>query len=221
MMQQEIAILAANFPTPADRNWLRLFVQSLQDENTRFYSAYWASEQQARNAALLQFTQQWQSVYYPKLARFLTNTQQGSGELLLSLPLGGEGRTVNGGKELNTIAVEFPRTVEAVPEALYAFVHEAVAKLADEAIADNTTPAEQRSGASITYEGNGAVRSGALLLQRVAPDLLPGYMRFYIGTLGRAIPTGDPTAAFEATFPLPAAILTAVGKQIDVVLGGI
>ena len=25
-------MLAANFPQPADRNWLRLFVQSLQDE---------------------------------------------------------------------------------------------------------------------------------------------------------------------------------------------
>src|SRR5215212_9758744 len=30
-IQQQIALLAANFRTPADRNWLRLFVQSLQD----------------------------------------------------------------------------------------------------------------------------------------------------------------------------------------------
>src|SRR4051812_45712270 len=41
--QQEIALLAANFPSAADRNWARLFVQSLQDESTRFYHAYWTN----------------------------------------------------------------------------------------------------------------------------------------------------------------------------------
>jgi hypothetical protein len=65
------------------------------------------------------------------------------------------------------------------------------------------------------------VRAGALLLQRVAPELAAGYMRFYLRTLGSAAPTGDPTTAFAAAFPVPAAILTAVGRQIDVVLGGI
>jgi hypothetical protein len=46
-------------------------------------------------------------------------------------------------------------------------------------------------------------------------------MRFYLQTLGRTAPTGDPTAAFEGAFSIPTAILTAVTKQIDVVLGGI
>ena len=31
--QQEIALLAQNFPSPADRDWARLFMQSLQDES--------------------------------------------------------------------------------------------------------------------------------------------------------------------------------------------
>jgi len=220
-MQQEIAILAANFASPADRNWLRLFVQSLQDENTKFFHAYWTGEQQARGAAFAQFNQQWVAQYYPKLSRFLNNTQQSAGDLILSIPVGGEGRTVSDGKQSNAIAVEFPKTPEAAAEPLYVFVHEAVAKLVEEAITDNTTPAEQRSGATIGYSGNGAVQAGAVLLQRVSPDLAAGYMRFYLQTLGKSAPAGDPTAAFAAAFPIPQAILNAVTKQIDVVLGGI
>jgi hypothetical protein len=220
-IQQEIALLAANFPTQADRNWLRQFVQSLQDESTRFYHAYWTEEQQKRGPALAAFREAWMSKYYPKLSRFLNNTQQGAGRLVLSVPLGGEGRTISDGKQSNMIAVEFPTTVDAAPEALFSFAHESVAQLVDEAIRDNTTPAEQRSGVTSGYTGNGAVRSGALLMQRIAPDLVQGYMRFYLKTLGNTPPSGDVTAAFAAGFPVPQPILTAVGHQIDVILGGI
>jgi len=220
-IQQQIALLAANFPSPADRNWLRLFVQSLQDESTKFFHGYWTGEQQTRGAAYAAFQAAWTSRYYPKLSRFLNNTQQSAGQLVLSIPLGGEGRTVNDGKQSNLIAVVFPATIDAAPEALFGFVHEAVAKLVGEAIADNTTAAEQRSGVTVGYTGNGAVRGGALLLQRVAPELVPAYMRFYLATIGQNAASGDPSAAFAAAFSLPTAILNAVNRQIDVVLGGI
>jgi hypothetical protein len=220
-MQQEIAVLGASFPTAADRNWLRLFVQSLQDESNRFYHAYWTAEQQTRGAAFAAFQEAWASTYYPKLSRFLNNTQQAAGQVVLSLPLGGEGRTVNDGKQSNLIAVPFPVAIDSAPQALFVFAHEAVARIVEEAIADNTTPAERRTGAATGYSGNGAVRGGALLLKRVAPDLVPAYMRFYLGTLGQAAPAGDPTAAFTAAFALPDAIATAIDKQIDIVLGGI
>ena len=219
-MAQEIAILAANFPQPADRTWLKTFVTSLQDEDKRFYHDYWAKEQTARGAAFAAVNEAW-ATYYPKLSRFLNNTQQAGGQLLLSLPLGGEGRTVNDGKQSNIIAVLYPTTVEQAPDALFVFAHEAVASLVNEAITDNTTPAQQRSGAAIEFAGNGAVRGGAVLLKHVAPDLLPDYMRFYLRTLGRPVPSGDPTAAFTAAFPIPDAILAAATQQIELVLGGI
>jgi hypothetical protein len=221
-MRQELGLLASLFQAPADRNWLRLFVQSLQDENSKFYQAYWNAQQSARAAGYAAFSAQWQSAYYPKLQRFLNNTQQASGDLLLSVPLGGEGRTLNETNESNIIAVAYPATADAAPDALYAFVHEAVARLVDEAIADNTTPAEKRSGATAGYEGVGAVRGGALLLQRAAPELLQGYMRYYLSIAGAAAPTaGDATATFAAAFPMPQPIVDAIGKEIDVVLGGI
>jgi hypothetical protein len=220
-LAQQIAMLAAVFRAPADRSWLRLFVQALQDESTKFFHAYWTNEQQARGAAYAEVSVQWSSRYYPKLSRFLNNTQQPNGQFVLSIPLGGEGRTVNDSKTSNIIAVEFPKTVEAAPEALFSFVHEAVGQLAQEAINDNTTPAEQRSGVTSGYVGNGSVRGGAVLLQRVLPDLVPDYMRFYLRALGRNPSAGDPTAAFVAAFPLPPAILNGLTRQIDVVLGGI
>lgn len=220
-LAQEIALLAANFPTPADRDWLRKFVAALQDEDKRFYHAYWMNEQTVRGSAYTEVNQKWTTEWYPKLSRFLNNTQQARGELILSIPLGGEGRTVNNGKQDNLIAVGYPRTLATAPEALFAFVHEAVATLVHEAIKDNTTPAETRSGAASGYEGNGAVRGGEMLLEHVAPDLVPAYMRYYLATLGRTAPAGDPRATFEATFPLPPAILDAVKRMIDVTLGGI
>ena len=220
-MAQEIALLAANFPTPADRDWLRKFVAGLEDEDKRFYHAYWTNEQQVPSAGFAQVNQQWTSQWFTKLSRFLNNTQQPRGELVLSLPLGGEGRTVNNGKQDNLIAVGYPKTLESAPEALFAFVHEAVATLVNEAINDNTTPAEQRNGVTIGYQGNGAVRGGAMLLEHVAPELLPAYMRFYLATLGRTAPAGDPRSTFESTFPIPQAILDATRKAIDMALEGI
>jgi hypothetical protein len=221
MQQQEIALLAQNFPSPADRNWARLFMQSLQDESSKFYHAYWTSEQQTRGAGFAQVNQQWTAEWYPKLARFLNNTQQASGELSLSLPLGGEGRTINGGKVSNSVAVNFPKTADAAPEALFGFAHEVVAKLVDEVVRDNTTPAEQRSGATAGYTGNGAVRGGAILIEKTMPDLAQAYMRYYLAQTGATPPTGDPRTAFEAAFPLPTAIVSALRQTIESVLGGI
>jgi hypothetical protein len=111
--------------------------------------------------------------------------------------------------------------VDAAPDVLFAVAHEAVASVVDGVIRDNTTPAEQRSGATAGYVGNGAVRGGALLLQRVAPDLVPAYMRYYLGTAGLTSIAGDPATTFASTFPLPQQILDAIGREIDVVLGGI
>ena len=220
-IQAEIAVLAANFPTAADRDWLRLFVQALQDESNRFYHSYWSAEQQTRSAARAELESRWRETYYPKFRRFLSNTQQGSGELILSLPLDGEGRTINDSKRANAIAVTFPESPATAMEAIYVFAHEVVNKVAEIAITDNITPNEQRSGVAARYSASGTVRGGALLIQRVAPELLDGYMRYYLRSIGSTAQAGAVTTAFAAAFPLPDAIRDAIARQIDAVLGGI
>jgi len=91
-------------------------------------------------------------------------------------------------------------------------------------VRDNSSPTDDRNGDVAKWTALAAVRGGAMLLQRVAPDLVAGYQRYYL-RIARASATaqsaGDPSAAFNATFPLPANIVTALDRQIDIVLGGI
>jgi hypothetical protein len=218
--QQLLGVLNATFPSAADRDWLRLFVQSLADENTRFYQSYWSGEQTGRAATRQAADSVWR-VYRPRLQRFLNNTQQLGGEIMLSLPLDGEGRTVAYSKQQTEVAVGFPDTPAGAAEPVYVFAHEIVNAITATAINDNITPSEQRNGAGARYTANANVRAGALLLQRAAPELATGYMRYYLRSAGIAAPAGDPSSVFVATFPLPDTIRDAITRQLEVVLGGI
>lgn len=218
-----VAILAASFPTAADREWLRVFVQSLAEENERFYQQHWTSAQRTQAGALDAVSALWRDTYGRRFERFLANTQQTRGEILLSLPLDGEGRTIAASAgRAGIIAVQFPEDPGNALDAIYVFAHESVIPVVTTAIADNVTPAEQRSGVADRYASHAAVRGGALLLQRIAPDAADGYMRYYLRSAGATVSaSGDPRPAFAATFPLPELILSAITRQLEVVLGGI
>jgi len=220
-VQALFGVLGGSFPAGADRDWLRLFMQSLADENSRFYHDYWSGEQAARSATREAVDTLWQRTYRPRIQRFLNNTQQENGEFMLSLPLDGEGRTVTFSKQQNSVSVGFPERPADALEAVYVFAHEVVNAITATAITDNTTPAEQRMGAGSRYAANANVRAGAILLQRVAPESGAGYMRFYLRSAGLPAPTGDPTTAFASAFPIPDAIRDAITRQLDLVLGGI
>lgn len=215
-----IAVLAEYFTSPADREWLRLFLRSLDDERTRFYQDYWVSEQARRAATLAAVDSLWQTRYRLRLQRFLNNTQQESGDILLSLPLNGEGRTIAFSSRENLIAVGFPEQPANAIEAIYVIAHEAVNNIANQAVADNTTPAERQRGVDARYASAGLVRGGALLLAKVAPELTDGYARYYLRAAG-ITPSGDPNAQLSAAFPLPQIIRDAIASQIEIVIGGI
>jgi hypothetical protein len=219
-LQMYISILAASFPTAADREWLRLLVASVDDESRRFHHEYWAAETRARAGVIARVDSLWQRQWRPPLQRFLNNTQQQNGELYLTLSLGGEGRTVHFGKLQNAVGVGMPASRDDVDLVLYTFAHEIAGAVATTAIEDNTTPADRRAGLTARFEQSAAVRAGALLLERTIPGAVPGYMRFYLQAAGRAAPT-DPRAAFASTFAVPDAVTTAVGRQLEVILGGI
>ena len=214
------AILAGTFPSAADREWLRTFTLSVEDERVRFYHDYWTEQQRLHANLLSHVDSLWQLQWRPSLQRFLNNSQQQNGEMYLSLPLGGEGRTIHFGKQENAVAVDFPDSRDDSEIALYVFAHEIAGNVATAAIADNTTPAEQRSGATAKYEQSAAVRAGAMLLERVKPAVVPGYMRYYLKEVGRTPPT-EPRAMFIEAFSIPDAVRDAIGRQLDVILGGI
>jgi hypothetical protein len=215
-----IAILASAFRSGADREWLRLFAEGVDDESRRFYHDYWTTEARLHGRVVSHVDSLWQRQWRPALQRFLNNTQQQNGELFLSFPLDGEGRTIKSGKQENAVAVAMPDALDQPETALYVFVHEIAGSVANAAVQDNTTPAEQRAGVPSRYEQAAAVRAGALLLERAMPGVAPGYMRYYLQSAGRAAPN-DPRAAFAAAFVVPTPVLDAITRQLDVILGGI
>ena len=219
-LQQYFAVLGSAFQSAADREWLRLFVESVDDESRKFYHQYWLAESSARAGTGARVDSVWQGTWRPAFQRFLNNTQQQNGELYLSFPLDGEGRTVHFTKVQNAVAVGFPDNAGSVESVVYTFAHEIAGTVASTAIEDNTTPADRRAGTTARYEQSAAVRAGALLLEKVLPSVVPGYMRYYLQSAGRAAPT-DPRAAYNSTFAVPDSINTAIARQLDVILGGI
>jgi hypothetical protein len=218
--QAVIAFLAQSFPSQLDRDWLDLFKRSLTDESSKFYHDYWLGEQRTRAPVLSAVDSVWQQVYRPKLQTFLSRTQQQTGDLDLSLPLQGEGRTVTAGKRDNAVAVAFPDRREVAVEVVYVAAHEFIGAIANTAIADNVTPAERREGVVDRIASNSLVRGGALLLQKTAPELADGYARYYLRAAGLSA-TGDAQAVLAREFPIPDLIRDAINRQIDSVLGGI
>ncbi|MFN2636731.1 MAG: hypothetical protein ABR585_06885 [Gemmatimonadaceae bacterium] len=217
---QALAFLAAYFQTGPDRDWLRLFVQSLNDESSRFYHSYWTEQQRERRNVLELVDTLWQGTYRPRMQKFLNNTQQASGDVLLSLPLDGEGRSLTNGKQANILTVTFPDRPNDAVEAIYVIAHEAVSGIANTAVTDNITPEQRRTGVGERYQSAAAVRGGALLLERVAPNLLDGYMRYYLRSVNRAV-GANAQSTFLATFGLTDTIRDALTRQLEVVLGGI
>jgi hypothetical protein len=218
-MRPAIAAFAQSYRTSADRDWLRLFARSLADEHTRFYQQYWNDRQRELQPVLAAVDSLFASRYIPPLRGYLNNSLLDKGEILLSLPLDGEGRTITSGQ--HTVAVLFPARTDSAVEAVYTFVHEVAGLASGQAVSDNTTPAEKQSGVASQYESPAAVRSGALLLRRVIPDLVPGYERYYIRAARGRGTSSDVEGEFTRTFPLSQAMLDAVGKQVDRLLSTI
>lgn len=214
-----VGLLASNFPSRADRDWLRLFTTSLEDESSKFYHGYWIGEQRNRDGVLARVDSLWQQRHRAQFQRLLNNTQQATGDFLLSLPLNGEGRTIKVGT-LNIIAGTFPLRAQDAIEAIYVFVHEAAGAIANTAVNDNITPAERRAGLADRYSSAGLVRGGAVVLEKIAPELLDGYARYYLRSAGLN-PRADVRAQLAAEFALPPTIMEAIRRQVDIVLGGI
>ncbi|MEP7381597.1 MAG: hypothetical protein ABI910_07915 [Gemmatimonadota bacterium] len=215
------ATIRTYFPTSDDRDWLRLFMRSLDDERSRFYRSYWIQQEQLRSGQRAAILSYWSGTYGTALGRFMRNNAQRQGTILLSLPLGGEGRSLAVGPRDNFITVNFPDPGDDPRQALYVIAHEVVGSVATAAVRDNASAADERSGEAGKWATLAAVRGGALLLERVAPDLLSGYQRYYLSLARVNGLAGDVSTQFAATFPLPSQIINAIQRQIDVVLGGI
>ncbi|MGI8509708.1 MAG: hypothetical protein ACR2MQ_10320 [Gemmatimonadaceae bacterium] len=218
----QFGVLASYFQTATERSWLSLFASALWDEDAKFYHSYWTQQQRERANVIDSVQSMWQHTVRPRLQRVLNNTQQRDGDILLSLPLDGEGRSMSGsgGNQRNVVAVSFPARPADAPDAMYVIAHEIVGSITNTALADNTTPAEQRSGAVDRLASAAAVRGGLMLMEKLVPELADGYARYYVRATGRTL-AANPRVQIAALFPLPDVIRDAIARQIDQVQGGI
>jgi hypothetical protein len=219
--QQLFVWLRQYFPTVADREWLRVFVMSIQEEQTRFYQSYWNATYNDRAATRTRVNDLWIGTYRAKFERLLRNERLVDGTMVLSMPLGGEGRTVTDNTLGNGIAVPFPATPDSAMEAIYVFAHESVGSLTQRALVDNTTPADQRNGVVDKLLPIATVRAGALLLAKIAPELVTGYEQYYLQHIGVTVPAGNPDTTFVNAFSIPENQKTGIQRGIDLVLAGI
>ncbi len=214
------ATLATYFPTNLDRDWLRIFVESLEDERSRFFSNYWRQQQSLRAPVRRAIEEQWNGGVGEAIGRFLTASNQRRGTVLLSIALGGEGRTLNVGRGDNFMTVTLPITGEDPREAFFVTAHEAVGTVSNQVVRDNSSAAQERSGESAGWTSLAAVRGGAMLLAEVAPQMADDYKRYYL-RLARQPTSGDVDARFVATFNIPEQISTALERQVALILRGI
>jgi hypothetical protein len=216
-----IAFLASNFPRAEDRAWAARFMAALTNEREKFYRQYWLDEFRARSAALAATDSLWQGTWRPALQQYLNHTQQPSGDLILSLVLGGEGRALPAGKSANQFAVPFAATADSAEITLFTFVHEAAGAIAKVAVDDNLTPAQQRAGLGNSYGSAGLIRGGALIVERLLPGMGERYARFYLAQMGKSAPAGSALEALEAAFPMPVEMIDAMKRQIELSFSGI
>jgi hypothetical protein len=215
------AVLANAFHDASDRAFLSLFASSLWDEQTKFYHSYWAQEQRARANVIDSAQSLWQNSVRPRLQRTLNSTQQQNGDIILSLPLGGEGRTISASGNMRaTVAITFPSRPSDVSEMIYVLVHELAGSIAAAAVSDNTTPAEQRDGTAERLVTIAAVRAGLMVFENAAPELADGYAQFYLREAGRPS-ASNPRAELAKLFSLPDRIRDGLKSQIESLHEGI
>jgi hypothetical protein len=218
-----VALFAQYFPRAEDREFLNRFMGVLDIERGLYFHDWWVNEERARRGGLQRADSLWQSTWRPALQRFLNHTQQQSGDLIVTLTLGGEGRALPAGKLTNQYAIAWPATADSAEVLLFAFAHEAVGGTAQAAISDHLTPAETRAGLGAGFSNAGLVRGGAILVERVQPGFGARYARWYLALMGRAVPADDAAAldALAAAFPMRPEMLASLDRQISIAFSGI
>jgi hypothetical protein len=210
------AALGAIYRTDADREWLKTFALSLTDEHSRFYEQYWREQQRALRPTLAAADSQFSQRYLKQLRSYLRGVQLPTGEIVLSLPLGGEGQSILQGQ--HSIAIGFPAVPDSSLDAVYEFAHEAIGVVAEQAVRERISPAEFRAGLGAPLVSPAKVRGGALLLQRAIPDLVSGYERYYLAIARVPATGGDVDSVFVRAFPLRQTIIDGMDQRLDEVL---
>lgn len=209
--------VAGTLPRSDQRAILGDWVTALQAEWSDFYAGFWRDQAIAHGPTLQAIQTEWNESFAPALAPFLQAHSLDNGVLVLSGPLGVEGRIFEGdpaNRSDNILVVGFDP--EASPRApLFAAVRELCFPVVREVLADAPQAPDRATAA--TRSSRAAVRCGAELLDRSAPDLGAEYRSWF--TPGADGSQADVVAAFERTYQIDAAVSAAIQEKLGAIPG--
>jgi hypothetical protein len=220
----EARIAAAYFQSMPERVWAGVFANALGDESQTFHHTSWVAAQRAREPVLARADSLWRTLWFPRLRPFIRGSGMRAGEIIASLVVEGEGRTLTADPQAGpSLVVGLPASPADVNHFLYAVVHELSGALAQEAVTDNITPRQGRAGVGARMLTPAVLHAGMMVLQRAMPEQVDGYARFYLQLTGKPVPAAGVHAsgALAAAFPLPADVVSTMKDRLDVVFGGL
>jgi hypothetical protein len=215
-----VAFLSQQFPTEGERRTLASWLEVLTEEGRVFYSAH-RQQRAAQLASVAPAVQaEWESLV-PQLRPVLDYLLLNQGELILSHPLGPEGRTLDLGNRFHRIAVLMPDAGRPA-DAVWAFLHELLYPFVNGVIADQLSPAQIRDTNQQLLSRRAAIRAASAVLARVAPQAVQPYREAHLRWAGVPVPAGaaERERAFIRAYPLPDQLPAALDEGIDNMLRG-
>ncbi|HEX6587701.1 MAG TPA: hypothetical protein VF039_01660 [Longimicrobiales bacterium] len=210
--QAVIAFLSQRFPNATQRAAVVDFVSALQQERSGFFARWWPQSQPSALAAESEAL--WRSLQ-PDMVAFLRYTDAGGGHATLIPALRGEGRSESGrGVAVTAIGGTSGEDARVIVGRV---VHELAYTIGAEAVRDAVAPARIREIGEEVLVARAAVRAGAMVLERVAPELLDAYTADYIRAAG-----GDPArTTLVRQFPLPDELVQPLRDAVQLATAGI
>lgn len=204
---------------PRHRTLLGELVDAIEEEWESFFERYRTEQVVSQRDRLESLQETWTRELEPSLAPYLRDVRMDAGLMLLSSPVGTEGRVLVGdplNRSDNVLVVRL--TDGSVPLAeLYMAVRELCYPLVHRTLEAWGPPPGARGDAERVSQ-IAAVRAGALLLERFAPEHVPGYWRTFVGE-PRVLEIELP-AAFDRRFRLAPEVVNRLRGAIRAIPGG-
>jgi hypothetical protein len=219
-LAQAVGFISQQFPTEGERRALAGWMEVLTEEGRVFYTAH-REQQSGQLAAIVTGAQSEWDRLVPRLRPVLDYLHLNQGELLVSPPIGIEGRTLDLGRRFNRVAVLMPEPTRS-GDVVWAALHELMYPFVNGVLQDQLSPAQLRDADQPLLARRAAIRAGALVLAQVAPEALQPYREAHLRWAGVAVPVSaaEREAALARAYPLPESLPPALSQGIETMLRG-
>jgi hypothetical protein len=209
---QAITFLSNIFPRSEQRHLIAQWGGVLEEEARVFYRAHWERQFLRARQTGRAVEADWRALA-PVLRPYLERVNLQGGEAFLVPALGPEGRIVPSVAGDPRAALLAP-PADSPRDAVLSFLHEILYPFVSAVIEQNVMPTTVADIGERRLSALAAVRGGAVLLEHTDAVRLDEYHRFYLRAGGHDIPDTGVAAAFEAAFPLPDELESALRAAI-------